>query len=80
LSDKQKAKGTKVGIGVRGSRNIMVVVANNINMQEFAYVFKSLGADGALNLDTGGSIALYSNGRYIFGPGRSIPNAVIFAR
>jgi exopolysaccharide biosynthesis protein len=48
-------------------------------MQEFAYVFKSLGATGALNLDTGGSTALYYGGRYVYGPGRDIPNAIIFA-
>lgn len=79
LSDKQKAKGTKVGIGVRGNKNVMVVVASNANMQDFAYIFKSLGADGALNLDDGGSTALI-NGGYIYGPGRALPNAIIFAR
>jgi hypothetical protein len=78
LSDKQKAKGTKVGIGLR-ENTIMVVIAQNVNMQEFAYVFKSLGANSALNLDTGGSTALYYGGRYVFGPGRDIPNAIIFA-
>jgi len=78
LSDKQKAKGTKVGLGLR-ENTIMVVVAMNVNMQEFAYVFKSLGASGALNLDTGGSTALYYGARYVYGPGRDIPNAVIFA-
>jgi exopolysaccharide biosynthesis protein len=78
LDPKQVAKGTKVGIGVRGT-TIMVVVAQNVNMQEFAYVFKSLGATGALNLDTGGSTALYYGGRYVYGPGRDIPNAIIFA-
>ncbi len=80
LSDKQKAVGTKVGIGVRGSSIITVVVAKNVNMNQFAYVFKSLGADGALNLDTGGSTALIYQGRYIYGPGRGLPNAVIFAQ
>ncbi len=80
LSDKQKAKSTKVGIGIRSTNNIMVVIASNVNMQEFAYVFKSLGAIGALNLDTGGSTALYYNGRYLAGPGRNLPNAIIFKR
>ncbi len=79
LSDKQKAVGAKVGIGLRDRTHIMVVVAQAVNMQQFAYVFKSLGATGALNLDTGGSIALIDNGRYIFGPGRDLPNAVVFA-
>lgn len=80
LSDKQKAKGTKVGIGVRGSKNIMIVIASSATMQDFAYIFKALGADGALNLDDGGSTALYYNGKYLAGPGRALPNAIIFAR
>ena len=78
LSDKQKAKNTKVGLGVINSQRLIVVVAQNVTMQEFAYVFKSLSAQGALNLDTGGSLALISGGRYIFGPGRGLPNAIIF--
>lgn len=80
LSDKQRAKGFKVGIGLSDSKHVMVVTANNVNMQEFAYVFKGLGATGALNLDTGGSTALYYNGSYLAGPGRGLPNAIIFAR
>lgn len=80
LSDKQKAVGTKVGIGVKNSNSVMVVIASNVNMQQFAYVFKALGAMGALNLDTGGSTALYYNGGYLFGPGRDLTNAIIFVR
>lgn len=80
LSDKQRTVGTKVGIGVVDSNHILVVIAPSVNMQQFAYVFKALGAKGALNLDTGGSTALHYNGRYINGPGRSLPNAIIFAR
>lgn len=80
LSDKQKSVGTKVGIGIRGTKNVMIVIGKNVNMQQFAYIFKALGADGAMNLDSGGSTALYFNGRYLAGPGRNIPNAIIFAR
>ncbi len=80
LSEKQRAKGTKVGIGLRNSSTVMVVIASNVNMLEFAHVFKSLGATGALNLDTGGSTAAVYNGGYIYGPGRALPNAVVFAR
>jgi hypothetical protein len=39
-----------------------------------------MGATGALNLDSGGSMAIYNGGRYIIGPGRNLPNAIIFAR
>lgn len=77
LSDKQRSVGLKAGIGIRGS-TVMVVISTNVNMQQFAYVFKALGATGAMNLDEGGSTAMYYGGRYIFGPGRNIPNAVIF--
>lgn len=80
LSDKQKAVGTKVGIGLRDPKNVMVVIGRNVNMQQFAYVFKALGAKDALNLDVGGSTALFYNGKYLAGPGRNIPNAIIFAR
>lgn len=80
LSDKQKVKGTKVGIGLRDSRNVMVVIAQNVTMLEFAHVFKSLGATGALNLDSGGSTALFYNSSYVYGPGRNLPNSVIFVR
>lgn len=79
LSDKQRSVGTKVGIGTRSSSNIMVVIGYGVNMQQFGYIFKSLGATGALNLDDGGSTALYYQGRYVVGPGRNLPNAVVFA-
>lgn len=80
LSDKQKAVGTKMGIGLRDSKNVMIVIGRNVTMQQFAYIFKALGAKGALNLDVGGSTALYYNGKYLAGPGRGLPNAIIFAR
>jgi hypothetical protein len=79
LSDKQKSVGLKDGIGLIDQKHIIVVIASSVNMQEFAYVFKTLGAKSAMNLDEGGSTALYFNGHYLAGPGRNIPNAIIFA-
>lgn len=76
LSVKQSSKGTKGGIGFNDS-NIFLVVAYNVDMHDFANVFKALGAKYALNLDGGGSIALY-NGGYKAGPGRQLPNAIVF--
>lgn len=63
------AKGNMVYIGV----------VNNAAMGESAKVMKALGMDEALNLDEGGSTAFWSGG-YIAGPGRNIPNAVLFVR
>jgi len=79
LSDKQKSVGLKTGIGLVDQKHVMIVMATGVNMQQFAYVFKALGAKGVMNLDEGGSTALYYNGKYLAGPGRNIPNAIIFA-
>ena len=76
LSAKQSSKGSKSGMGFNDS-NILLVVAYNVDMYDFASVFKSLGAKYALNLDGGGSIALYHGG-YKAGPGRKLPNAIVF--
>ena len=78
LSDKQSSKGTKSGIGIRGSV-IYLVIARSVDMLDLAHVFKSLGATHAPNLDGGGSVALWFGG-YKVGPGRNLPNAVVFAQ
>ncbi len=76
ISDNLKVtKGTRSGIGFGGGK-LFLVVARSANMRDLANIFKSLGATDALNLDGGGSSALYSGG-YKAGPGRLLPNAVI---
>lgn len=75
LSDKQKAKGTKSAIGFGGGK-LFLVVARNANMDDLVNIFKALGATDALNLDGGGSSALYDGG-YKVGPGRNLPNAIV---
>ena len=47
------------------------------NMQDSAEVMKAMGMNNALNLDEGGSTALWFGG-YKLGPGRNIPNAILF--
>lgn len=75
LSENLKTKGSRSGIGF-GSGKLFLVAASSANMQDLAGIFLSLGATDALNLDGGGSVALY-NGGYKRGPGRNLPNAVI---
>lgn len=75
LSENFKTKGTRSGIGF-GNGKLFLVVARSANMKDLAGIFISLGATDALNLDGGGSVALYQGG-YRAGPGRSLPNAVI---
>lgn len=58
---------------------VYIGVVSNATMGESAQVLKALGMDEALNLDEGGSTALWYGG-YKAGPGRNIPNAVLFVR
>lgn len=77
LADNLKnTKGTRSGIGF-GKGKLFLVVARRANMKDLAGIFISLGATDALNLDGGGSAALYDTGRYKAGPGRSLPNAIV---
>lgn len=69
------AKGTRGGIGF-GNDKLFLVVARGSSYYDLANIFKNLGATDALNLDGGGSTALY-DGRYKAGPGRSLPNAIV---
>ncbi len=58
---------------------VYLVVVRNATVPDLADVMKALGADYALNLDGGGSSALWYNDEYMVGPGRDIPNAIIFS-
>lgn len=69
------AKGTRTGIGY-GNGKLFLVVARNVSYLDLANKFVEIGATDALNLDGGGSAALYDGG-YKAGPGRNLPNAVI---
>lgn len=75
---KQGSRGSRSFVGNKGSIAYIGVV-HNATVAEVAHVLKALGLDGALNLDSGGSTALWSGG-YKAGPGRNIPNAVLFVR
>lgn len=75
---KKGSKGTRSFVGSKGS-TVYIGVVYNATVAEVAYVLKTLGLENALNLDSGGSTALWSGG-YKAGPGRNIPNAVLFVR
>lgn len=75
----------KTGRGLKGSigrddKYIYLALVTNATVPDSAYVLKELGIKDALNLDGGGSSAMYINGGYIVGPGRSLPNAVVLVR
>jgi len=80
LTSYQKdVKGLRGAIGV-GDSNLYLVIISNATVVDAAYAMKALGAKDALNLDGGGSSALYLNGSYIVGPGRSLPNAIVLVK
>lgn len=79
LDDKQRtAKISRGGIGNKGNF-LYILIARASTVGDLAAIFESLGAENAMNLDGGGSSALFYNG-YKAGPGRNLPNAIIFAQ
>jgi len=71
-----QTKGLRGAIGVRGSY-IYIMHVRNASVLDTAEVMKKLGIEHGLNLDGGGSGALYYNGGYKIGPGRLLPNAIV---
>lgn len=78
LDDKQRtAKINRGGIANKGA-TLYLIVAKAATVSDLAAIMESMGVDNGLNLDGGGSSALYY-GSYKIGPGRNLPNAVIIA-
>lgn len=75
---KRAGKGSRSFVANKGN-NVFIGVVHNASASEMAYVLHTMGMDNALNLDSGGSTALWSGG-YKVGPGRNIPNAILFVQ
>lgn len=73
---KRTQKGSRSFIGFKGS-TVYIGVVRNATVAEVAKVLKSLGVEGALNLDSGGSTAFLVNGKYVVGPGRQTPFGIV---
>ncbi len=66
--------------GQAGSKGeIILLVLRSATLDDLATAIKSLEVDYALNLDGGYSTGLIYNGEYMAGPGRNVPNAIIFS-
>jgi exopolysaccharide biosynthesis protein len=75
---KHGSKGPRSFIANKG--NIAYIgIVHGATVGEAAKVLHTMGMENAMNLDSGGSTALWSGG-YKAGPGREIPNAVLFVR
>lgn len=72
-------KGTRGFIGTKDG-GIVIGHVFAANIADTAEVLKTLGVQNALNLDGGGSSALYVDGAYRVGPGRLLPTAIVLVR
>jgi len=75
---KKGSKGARSFVANKGN-TVFIGVVHNATVAESARVMKALGMENALNLDDGGSTALWSGG-YKVGPGRNLPNVILFIR
>jgi exopolysaccharide biosynthesis protein len=75
---KREGKGSRSFVSNRGNV-VYIGVVHNASASEMAKVLETMGMENALNLDSGGSTALWAGG-YKVGPGRAIPNAILFVR
>lgn len=76
---KRLSKGTRAFIGTTDN-TVYIGVVHNVNTAELAQTIHSLGIKNALNLDSGGSIAMWADGRYVAGPGRNTPFGIVLVK
>ncbi|MBP9817903.1 phosphodiester glycosidase family protein [Candidatus Shapirobacteria bacterium] len=76
---KKSGKGTRAFIGATES-TVYIGLVYNATVAEMANVVKEMGIRNAINLDSGGSIAMWQNGKYVAGPGRDLPFGILLVR
>jgi exopolysaccharide biosynthesis protein len=80
LDEKERTvKSTRSAIGLSG-QTVYAAVVRSATVMDSGAVMQALGVENAFNLDGGGSSAMVYEGAYKVGPGRNIPNAIIFVR
>jgi hypothetical protein len=75
---KMSSKSTRGFVANKGN-TVYIGMIFNASVADMGHVLKALGFDNALNLDDGGSAALWSGG-YKVGPGRNLPNVILFVK
>lgn len=76
---KLTSKGPRGFIATKGGKVYIGYVLGATTADQ-AVVLKALGMDQAINLDEGGSTALWVGGKYIEGPGRDLPFGVLLVK
>ena len=75
----QMLRGTRGAIAVDATF-VYLAIVSGASVPETGLVLKALGARDALNLDGGGSVAMWIGGGYVVGPGRQLPNAILLMK
>ena len=77
-ANQRDIKATRNAIAYKNDK-IYLIVVRAVTISDLAEIVKGMGMEYAINLDGGYSTALFYNGEYMFGPGRNIPNAILFS-
>jgi len=79
LDASQLVRASRGAIAVDSTFLYLAIVAG-ATVPETAGVLQALGALDAMNLDGGSSDAMWISGRYVVGPGRQLPNAILLVK
>jgi len=75
----QRLRATR-GVLAADATYIYLAIVAGASVPEAGLVLQALGARDAMNLDGGGSVALWIGGDYVVGPGRQLPNAILLLK
>jgi len=75
----QLLRGARGAIGVDATY-VYLAIVSGASVPEAGLVMQAIGARDAMNLDGGGSIAMWIGGGYVVGPGRQLPNAILLMK
>jgi exopolysaccharide biosynthesis protein len=76
---KKTGKGSRAFIGATDN-TVYIGIVYNASVAEAATVIATMGIKNAINLDSGGSIAMWNNGKYVAGPGRDLPFGIMLVK
>ncbi len=77
--EKQSGKGSRAFVGATDN-TVYIGVVHGVSVAGMSQVLAKMGIKNAINLDSGGSTAMYSGGKYVVGPGRNTPFGIVLVR
>lgn len=80
ITEKMRVKSTKSFICRTSMNDIKMGTIEKISMLDVSTFIRQFGCVDAINLDNGGSLALYENNKYIVGSGRNIMDAFVIVK